>query len=1805
MISFLQKIKLWMQTMDYTDPDENLSARYIQAISILLIASASIMGIVYAFVGQSFYVSMSLLGVVVYSAVIVLVRTKKLSAASGLFLISALVLLTFGVFVSGGIHSSTSLMFPVILVFASLLLNRRSFIAYGLLCIVSIGFIIYAENQGLTPVPYVPDPSEFPLFLTYSLIVISAGIAVRVITENLQNSSVKARQYARDVFAQKAMLERVGQAVVGCKLDNTIIYWNQAAADLYGWTETEALGKQYHDLVSTNLTSEMADEIRDALMNGEVWNGELVFHSKAQEELHVLGTIAPLQDANGVVTGWIGIAADLTEHRRVETELRKRETILEAVTFAAEQFLRKSDWRESIDDVLERLGRATNATHAYLFEDHLNSQGEPVTSMRYEWTTTGYLSDLDGKRFQDSLIHQDGFEEQVEKLQRGEVRMETLSTFNSIEKENTELRGIKSILEVPVFVNGREWGAIGFDDFENEREWSPAEVDALKIAAGILSGAIQRQEAESAIGESERIYRQAIQASGAIPYYLDYRNREYAFMGKKIENLTGYSPFEITPEIWEGMEIEQVPRGSMAHLTYEEADQLTEDGILHHWECDYLIINRHGEKKWVSDSCVQVLDEKNERIGVVGILQDITDRKFTEARLRKRESILEAITFSAEQFLKTQDWRTSIQEVLERLGREFNASHAYLFESHQEPDGQSLRSMRYEWVAPGQKSDFNNPAYQNATEHETEFKRYYEILNRGEPFVGGTLELSDGERSYFDSVGIKALLEMRVMVDGRQWGMLGFDDMVNEREWTSMEVDVIRVAANVLGAAIKRKLDEDALKNELAERRRAEQASRASEEKFYKAFHTTHVLTTIEDENHILVDVNNSFLTAFGFEREQVIGRSVPDLNILFDANDLEALRLAYQESGGLRDYEMRIRRPSGDMRYIILSSDRIVVDDAEYTLTSGLDITERKHAEVALRESEARFRSLFEQSHDAVFIINLSGGHVTANQRAADILGYTVDEIQDLSVNDISAELPESEKVMERLIAGEHVPLFERLFRKKNGEVFPVEVSVELIRDDKGNPLHIQSVVRDVTQRKLAEQQIWQQAARAEVLASLSQLLTRVTQDQRMVFDTVVRRCAELIGDGASIFLFSPDNEFLELVAVYNPDANAMQIFRDEIEKRPIRWNEGAYARAIGENRPVLIPFVSVDELISKASPERRSYYEKLPIHSMMLAPLHVQDKVIGVIGMGRHSPGRNYTPDDLTFLQDIADRSALAMLNAQYYKELEQELVERKRAEQKYREIFNNSIDGIFQSTEDGHFVNVNPAMARIYGYDSPEDMLQNVDDIGTQVYVDAEQREEVRRRLNVGEKLSNYESLDYRKDGTAFWASMSAQAIRDESGHILYYEGTIEDVTSRKEAEAEREKLIRELADRNAESETLRETTSIVTSTLDVNEAVNRILEQLKRVVPYDSASVWLYEGNMARMVGLDGLPELAEEDMSYMIDESEPDYRFISENVPYILIENVQEQYSQFRNPPSNYIHGWLSVALKAHGHLIGFISLDSRQPDRFTVRDAHLALNYANQVAVALENARLFSDLQKELEGRKKLIDDLESKNAELEQFTYTVSHDLKSPLVTINGFLGYLEQDATSGNVERLKKDIQRIQEAVLKMQRLLNELLELSRIGRMMNAPEKVSFNELVKESLDIVHGQLETKGVAVHIHPNLPLIYGDKPRLIEVLQNLIDNAAKYMGDQKNPQIEIGQRGNEGGKPVFYVKDNGIGIEPEHHERVFGLFNKLNAKSEGTGVGLALVKRIIEFHGCRIWVESEAGMGSTFLFTLPVRPEA
>lgn len=243
----------------------------------------------------------------------------------------------------------------------------------------------------------------------------------------------------------------------------------------------------------------------------------------------------------------------------------------------------------------------------------------------------------------------------------------------------------------------------------------------------------------------------------------------------------------------------------------------------------------------------------------------------------------------------------------------------------------------------------------------------------------------------------------------------------------------------------------------------------------------------------------------------------------------------------------------------------------------------------------------------------------------------------------------------------------------------------------------------------------------------------------------------------------------------------------------------------------------------------------------------------------------------------------------------------------------------------------------------------------------------------------------------------------------------------------------------------------------------------------------------------------------------------------------------------------------------------------------------------------LVSVRAAAELERRESNRELL-----NKNAELERFTYTVSHDLKSPLITIQSFAGHILQDLDAGCDTRIREDLGRITDAAAKMGTLLNDLLKLSRAGKVVSPPSRLDMNYLVEYVIGQLAGVLCQYRVEVVVHPELPPVYGDQSRITMVLQNLVENAIKYRGDQESPLIEIGVR-EKGPEHFFYVSDNGSGIDPRFHESVFDLFNKLDQKSDGTGIGLALVRRIVEAHNGRVWIESGGtGQGSTVCFTLP-----
>ena len=541
---------------------------------------------------------------------------------------------------------------------------------------------------------------------------------------------------------------------------------------------------------------------------------------------------------------------------------------------------------------------------------------------------------------------------------------------------------------------------------------------------------------------------------------------------------------------------------------------------------------------------------------------------------------------------------------------------------------------------------------------------------------------------------------------------------------------------------------------------------------------------------------------------------------------------------------------------------------------------------------------------------------------------------------------------------------------------------------------------------------------------------------------------------------------------------------------------------------------------------------------------------------------------------------------------------------SETRYRSLLENipTITYINSPDMDSFTQYVSPQVEKLLGY-SQEEFIQDKS-LWTKI-LHPDDREQVlaenARTVQSGEVFQ----LEYRlftKDARIIWVRDEAILLHDSEGGPQYWLGVWTDITNRKEAEQEQANLVGVMTKHATQLRAAAKVSNAASSILDINDLLPNVVELIRNHFDYYYTGIFLVDETqewaiLKAATGEMGAQMLALGHRLRLGDSSMIGW-CISHRQARIALD-VGADAVRFRNPFLPLTRSEIALPLIAHGQMIGAMTIQSVLPSAFARMDITALQTMADQIANALENARLFTE-------RASLINELETQNAELERFTYTVSHDLRSPLVTIRGFLGYLRQDAASGDLTRFDKDMTRIANAVDKMQMLLNDLLELSRIGRVINPPKDIPFGQIVRESIELISGSLERDRVKVEIQSDLPVIRGDHIRLVEVMQNLISNAIKFMGHQPEPRIEIGTAGfTQDGNPIFFVRDNGIGIERQYQERIFGLFNRLDPNIDGTGIGLTLVRRIIEVHNGKIWVESQPGQGASFLFTLPLTQAA
>jgi len=301
----------------------------------------------------------------------------------------------------------------------------------------------------------------------------------------------------------------------------------------------------------------------------------------------------------------------------------------------------------------------------------------------------------------------------------------------------------------------------------------------------------------------------------------------------------------------------------------------------------------------------------------------------------------------------------------------------------------------------------------------------------------------------------------------------------------------------------------------------------------------------------------------------------------------------------------------------------------------------------------------------------------------------------------------------------------------------------------------------------------------------------------------------------------------------------------------------------------------------------------------------------------------------------------------------------------------------------------------------------------------------------------------------------------------------------------------------------------------------------------------------------------------------------------------------------------YLRSCLAIPVSSRrGVLFGVLLFGHRVEGQFNNRDERVLSSLAAQAAIAIENAHLFAVAEQERRRLEAARQALQRSNDELRQFAYVASHDLQEPLRTVAGFTELLVDRFRDQAGPDAEEYVHFIVEGVERMSALIRDLLEYSHTGVSHGLPEQPnSVEAAMDEVLFVLAASIQESG-AVITHDPLPEVWLESRSLVQLLQNLIGNAIKYRSDRA---LTIHISAEESGDDwIFSVRDNGIGIADEYRERIFGIFKRLHGKEiPGTGIGLAICQRIVEWHGGRIWVESELGRGSVFRFTVPREPHS
>ena len=549
--------------------------------------------------------------------------------------------------------------------------------------------------------------------------------------------------------------------------------------------------------------------------------------------------------------------------------------------------------------------------------------------------------------------------------------------------------------------------------------------------------------------------------------------------------------------------------------------------------------------------------------------------------------------------------------------------------------------------------------------------------------------------------------------------------------------------------------------------------------------------------------------------------------------------------------------------------------------------------------------------------------------------------------------------------------------------------------------------------------------------------------------------------------------------------------------------------------------------------------------------------------------------------------------------------------RLNELYQAIVQASPVPIATLTRHGDVTVWNPAAEALFGWTADEVVGKPLP------FIPEEKRAEhraLRERDLRGENLRSFEVTRVRKDGSPVHLSVSTAPLRDASGAIAGILSLYVDITQRKHAEEDRRALLEREREARTLAERLNRIGPLLLSELDPQRLAQKVTDVATELTGAEFGALFRNvtdeRGESYTLYTLSGAPREAFAQLPTPRDTQVFGPTFRGEGI--VRSDDITHDPRYGKNPPYYGmpeghlpVRSYLAVpVISRFGDPVGGLFFGHSEPGKFSERHEQIVVGVAAQAAIAIDNAQLFSESRRVQDELQRSNDELRRANQDLEQFAYSASHDLQEPIRMVSVFTQMLKRKYANKLDATANQYIEHTLKGALRMQTLVADLLAYTRVtAALPPSVTPVNANEVLAQTLTTLAASIEARSAAI-THGVLPAIPIHRVHLEQLFQNLIGNGIKYHGVEP-PRIHVDATSDASGW-TFSVSDNGIGIDPAYKEVIFGLFKRLHSKEEyeGTGIGLAICQRIVQRYGGRIWVESEAGKGSTFFFFIPVRGE-